>query len=154
MERIWIYQSNRELSDQERVLAQNKLQGFTEQWKAHGKELAARAEIRHNRFIILFLNEDLEAASGCSIDSSVRFLKAIEEELGIDLFDRMQTAYLDGDAVKAASRAELENLLATGEITEDTLVFDNTVTNSDELAARWIVPIKDSWHSRVFNLVK
>jgi len=151
MERIWIYQSNRELSEQEVALAENKLHGFTEQWKAHGKELAARAEVRYNRFVILFLNEDLEAASGCSIDSSVRFLKAIEDELGIDLFDRMQTAYFKGDLVKAVSRIELENLLAAGEVNEDTLVFDNTVQNSKELAERWIVPMKDSWHSRVFK---
>lgn len=92
MERIWIYQSDRELSETEVGLANNKLQEFAAQWKAHGKELAARAEIRYNRFIILFLNESVEAASGCSIDSSVRFLKAIENELGVNLFDRMQTA--------------------------------------------------------------
>lgn len=154
MERIWIYQSNRELSEQEVVLAESRLQGFTEQWKAHGKELAARAEVRYNRFVILFLNEDLEAASGCSIDSSVRFLKAIEDELDIDLFDRLQTAYFDHDEVKTASRAELENLLASEKINEDTLVFDNTVKNSEELAERWIVPIKDSWHGKVFNLTR
>lgn len=154
MERIWIYQSNRELSNEELALAEKKLQAFTEQWKAHGKELAARAEVRYNRFIILFLNEDLESASGCSIDSSVRFLKAIEDELGIDLFDRLQTAYFDGDDVKTASRGELEDLLANGKINENTRVFDNTVQNSKELAERWIVPMKDSWHGRVFDLAK
>lgn len=153
MERIWIYQSNKELSEQELSIAENKLREFTEQWKAHGKELAARAEIRYNRFVILFLNEALEAASGCSIDSSVRFLKAIEKELNIDLFDRMHTAYFDGETVKTASRAELEQLLANGQINEDTLVFDNTVQNSKELSERWIVPMKESWHSKVFKLV-
>ncbi|WP_118193143.1 ABC transporter ATPase [Albibacterium indicum] len=152
MERIWIYQSDRELSETEVGLANNKLQEFAAQWKAHGKELAARAEIRYNRFIILFLNESVEAASGCSIDSSVRFLKAIENELGVNLFDRMQTAYFDGDQVKAASRTELEALLSAGEINQDTLVFDNTVQSSEELAKRWIVPIKDSWQGRMFNI--
>src|SRR5690606_41648575 len=101
MERIWIYQSNRELSEQEVALAENKLHGFTEQCKAHGKELAARAEVRYNRLVILFLNEDLEAASGCSIDSSLRFLKVIEVELGIVLFDRMQTSDFNSDWVSA-----------------------------------------------------
>lgn len=151
MERIWIYQSNRELTEQESQWLTTKLSDFTRQWAAHGKQLAARAEVRFNRFIILFLNEAMEAASGCSIDSSVRFLKDIEEELSIDLFDRMQIAYRKGDAIEAVSRSEFEKLIDSGEVTENTIVFNNTVANSEELASNWEVPMKDSWHARVFS---
>jgi len=151
MERIWIYQSNRELTEQESQWVANKLSDFTRQWAAHGKQLAARAEVRFNRFIILFLNEAMEAASGCSIDSSVRFLKDIEKELSIDLFDRMQIAYRKGDAIEAVSRSEFEKLIDSGEVTENTIVFNNTVANSEELASNWEVPMKDSWHARVFS---
>src|SRR5690606_24174094 len=151
MERIWIYQSNRELTEQESQWVANKLSDFTRQWAAHGKQLAARAEVRFNRFIILFLNEAMEAASGCSIDSSVRFLKDIEKELSIDLFDRMQIAYRKGDAIEAVPRSEFEKLIDSGEVTENTIVFNNTVANSEELASNWEVPMKDSWHARVFS---
>jgi len=152
MERIWIYQSNREFTAQENELIIQKLSNFMEQWKAHGKELAAHAEVKFNRFIIIFLNEALEAASGCSIDSSVRFLKEIERELQIDLFDRMQIAYRRDGKIEAVSRSEFEKLIANGEVTENTIVFDNTVANSKELASRWQVPMKDSWHAKVFQL--
>ena len=151
MERIWIYQSNRELTEQESQWVDNKLSDFTLQWAAHGKQLAARAEVRFNRFIILFLNESMEAASGCSIDSSVRFLKEIEKELNIDLFDRMQIAYRKGNTIEAVSRSEFERLIDLGEVNENTIVFNNTVANSEELAASWEVPMKDSWHARVFS---
>lgn len=151
MERIWIYQSNRELTEQESQWVTNKLSDFTRQWAAHGKQLAARAEVRFNRFIILFLNEAMEAASGCSIDSSVRFLKEIEKELSIDLFDRMQIAYRKEDVIEAVSRPEFEKLIDLGEVNESTIVFNNTVANSEELSSHWEVPMKDSWHARVFS---
>lgn len=150
MERIWIYQSNRELTLKETEQLKSRLSNFTNQWAAHGKQLAARSEIRFNRFVILFLNEQMEAASGCSIDSSVRFLKEIERDLQIDLFDRMQIAFFQGDEISAVSKEQFENLIQEGKINENTIVFDNTVANSDELSSRWQVPMKDSWHAKVF----
>src|SRR5690606_2752267 len=152
MERIWIYQSSRELSAQEATLILKRLEEFTEGWKAHGKQLAARAEIRHNRFVIIFLNEQVAAATGCSIDKSVHLLKAIEQELGIDLFDRMRIAYRKGDSIVDVSRAGFEQAIEAGEVDENTIVFDNTVQTSGELDTRWEVPAKESWHARVFQL--
>jgi len=152
MERIWIYQSNLELTAQEVKQSLDKLSEFTEQWKAHGKQLAARAEVRYGRFIILFLDEEIAAATGCSIDKSVRLLKELQAELNIELFDRMSVAYRQDDAIKVASRSVFENLIEKGEVNENTIVFDNTVSNSEELASRWEVPMKQSWHARVFQL--
>lgn len=152
MERIWIYQSSLELTAQEVREIIEKLSGFTEQWKAHGKQLAARAEVRYNRFIILFLDEEVAAATGCSIDKSVRLLKELQNELNIELFDRMLIAYRHGDAIKVAPRSVFEDLIEKGEVNQDTIVFDNTVSNSEELAIRWEVPMKDSWHAKVFQL--
>ncbi len=152
MERIWIYQSNLELTTQESEQIIKKLSGFTEQWKAHGKQLAAHAEVRYNRFIILFLDEEVAAATGCSIDKSVRLLKEIQSELNIELFDRMLIAYRHADVIKVAPRSVFENLIEKGEVNENTIVFDNTVSNSEELSARWEVPMKESWHAKVFQL--
>src|SRR5690606_25540491 len=119
MERIWIYQSTRELSSEENEQLTAKLGAFTKQWAAHGKQLAARAEVRFNRFIILFLNEEMEAVSGCSIDSSVRFLKELEKEFRLELFDRMQIAFRKGDRVEAVSKSEFERLIANGDVNEN-----------------------------------
>ena len=152
MERIWIYQSSRELSAGEALLILKRLEEFTGEWKAHGKQLAARAEVRHNRFVIIFLNEQVAAATGCSIDKSVHLLKALEQELQIDLFDRMRIAYRKGDAIMDESRSGFEQAIQAGEVDENTIVFDNTVQSSEELDTRWEVPLKDSWHAKVFQL--
>jgi len=150
MERIWIYQADRELTEGEKKHILDKLSGFTSQWKAHGKALAAKAEIRYDRFIILMVDDEVAPPTGCSIDKSVHLLKEIEAATGLTLFDRMQVAYRDASGIQAVSRAEFERLLAAGEVTDRTIVFNNLVASYPELETHWEVPLSDSWHARVF----
>lgn len=150
MDRIWIYQADRELTPSEERIVLDNLESFTSQWKAHGKALAAKAEVRYNRFIILMVDDSVAPPTGCSIDKSVHLLKEIENAIDVNLFDRMQIAYKDGEVIKTVLRQEFEKLLSTGEITEDTIVFNNLVPTYAELESKWEVPVKDSWHARVF----
>lgn len=150
MERIWIYQSNRELTETEANRILEKLTAFTAQWRAHGKQLAAWAEVRYNFFIIITVNEAVAPPTGCSIDKSVHLLKELEQELNVDLFDRMQITYKDGNRVKVTSRAGFEQLINDGTIHEDTTVFNNLVQDRKDLETTWEIPLKDSWHAKVF----
>ena len=150
MKRIWIYQADRILTEQESQQISVELTAFAEQWKVHGKPLSASAELRYNLFIILKVDEDVAAASGCSVDSSVRFLKGIEEKYHVQLFDRMQFAYKSVNGVAVVNRSGFEKLLAAGEINDHTLVFDNTITYEHQLENAWAVPFKESWHKRLF----
>lgn len=152
MERIWIYQADRLLttSEEERILA--RLNAFTDQWRAHGKPLAASAEIRHGLFVIVMVDDSVAPPTGCSIDKSVHLLKSIEEELGVGLFDRTRVAFRkQRDAeISISSREEFQQLMDAGEVTADTWVFNNLIESYDELGDRWEVPLADSWHARVF----
>jgi ABC-type branched-subunit amino acid transport system ATPase component len=149
--KIWIYQSNRELTETERAKAQQLLNSFTEGWTAHNQQLKAAAKILYNRFIILLVDETQAGASGCSIDKSVHFIKALEDEFGIDLFDRFNTAYFENDQILTANRAEFENLLKQGKVNSETVVFNNLVVNFQDFQTKWQVPLKNSWHARVFG---
>ncbi|WP_343563433.1 ABC transporter ATPase [Sphingobacterium sp.] len=150
MKRIWIYQADRILTAQESEQISTELAAFAEQWKVHGKPLSASAELRDDLFIILKVDEAIAAASGCSVDSSVRFLKGIEEKYGVQLFDRMQFAYKSTSGVAVVNRSGFEKLLAAGEIDDNTLVFDNTITYEHQLDSAWVIPFKESWHKRLF----
>ena len=152
MERIWIYQANRTLNTEEAELLLQKMDKFTEQWTAHGKQLAAQALLRYNQFLIIRVNEGLVKATGCSIDKSTDTLKQVQQELGLDFFDRMQIAYRDDGVIKTVSRLEFEKLIEKGKVNENTIVFNNMVGNSQELETNWEVPFKDSWHAQVFQL--
>ena len=143
--KVWIYQSEREFSKDEVFRLELLLLAFCTQWTAHNKKLHAAGEIRHNRFIILMVDEEKGGASGCSIDDSVRFLKNIERTFLTQLFDRLQIAYMLEGKVTTALWKEFEQLVNKGSIPMDTLVFDNTVSTKSELHERWLVPINKSW---------
>jgi hypothetical protein len=152
--RVWIYQSDRKLSDSEVQQVQILLDNFTKSWTAHNNQLKAMAEIRYNRFLILLVDENQAGASGCSIDKSVNFMKQIESQFKINLFDRFNLAYREGEEILSANRTEFEAMLKEGKINAGTVVFNNLVQNLNELQTKWEVPFKNSWHIQLFgNLV-
>ncbi|HYH56375.1 MAG TPA: ABC transporter ATPase [Anseongella sp.] len=149
--RVWIFQADRELSPDEIKWAFPKLQGFINEWKAHGHALAARVEIRYNRFIIVMVDEDAAAASGCSIDTLHRFMQELEKALGIRLFDRFNIAYKEDGKVVSVNRETFEELLRTSRVNETTIVFNNLAATKKALDENWEVPLGESWHSQVFK---
>jgi len=150
--RVWIYQSDRILSPEEVKQIQEKLDGFTSQWLAHGHELLALAEIRYNQFIIISVDEQQVGATGCSIDKSVNLMKQIEQELNINLFNRFALAYRDREGIQTVNRNDFEKLIETRIITPETIVFNNLVTIRKELATNWEVAFRNSWHAQIFGL--
>ena len=148
--RVWIYQSDRKFTPAEESEILNKLSSFTNQWKAHGNELLASAEIKYGFFIILIVDETQANVTGCSIDSSVRLMKEIEQEYQVDLFNRFNMAYKVGDEVVVNGKEDFETLINIKQINTETIVFNNMVQNLAELESKWEVPFKNSWHSTVF----
>ena len=152
--RVWVYQSDKELTDEQASGLLSLLNKFAAEWTAHNHQLKAKAEVRYNRFLILIVDENQAGASGCSIDKSVNFMKGIEREFGINLFDRFNFAYRDGEKVLSAPRHEFEELLRSGRVGSDTIVFNNLVPTLADLETKWEVPFKESWHPQLFgNLV-
>src|SRR3954470_21026295 len=95
--RIWIYQTNRQLTDEETNSISEKTKKFLESWTAHDNALKAGFEIRYNRFLILMIDEKVAGASGCSIDKSVHFIQSLEKDYQVDFFDRMSFAFKNGN---------------------------------------------------------
>jgi len=152
MERIWIYQADRVLTSGEEALILEKLKEFTGQWRAHGKKLTATAEIRYGLFIILMVNEAVEIPSGCSIDKSVYILKELEQALGIGFFDRLRIAFREekNAPIQIVSKENFGELVQNGQITGQSIVFNNLVPTYPDLDSKWEVPLSQSWHARVF----
>lgn len=149
--RVWIYQSDRQLSDTETAQVQQHIDAFTKMWTAHNNQLKAKGDVRYNRFLVLIVDETQAGASGCSIDKSVHFMKQIEQAFGINLFDRFNLAYREGNEVLSLPRDAFEDKLRTGEINTQTTVFNNLVPTLKDLQTKWEVPFKDSWHMQLFG---
>lgn len=150
--RVWIYQSSRFLTVDEEKIIQQKLDDFTSQWQAHGHQLTALGEIKYHIFIILSVDEQQASSTGCSIDKSVNLMKALEHQFGIHLFDRLQIAYRDVDGIKLCNQNRFAELLSSGAISNNVIVFNNLVATRKSLQTDWEVPLKQSWHAQFFSV--
>lgn len=146
--RVWIYQSKRPFSQTETPQVKSEIQQFAQGWVSHNRQLRAHADVLHNQFLVLMVDESMADASGCSIDKSVHFMKQLGQAYNTDLFDRMTFAWKDGEEVKTASSDDFAMLYQNGEINDETLVFDNLVKTKGELEEKWLKPLNESWHRR------
>ncbi len=151
--RVWIYQSNREFTDVEVTKIASKIEEFMATWKRHGDDLRTSYIIKYNQFIVLGVDESFNNVSGCSIDSSVHFMQSLEKEFGIDLMDKMNTAFKVGENINIVSLADFQKYIKEEKITESTIVYNNMVQSKSEFETNWEVTANKSWHKRFFGTV-
>ncbi|MDG1730083.1 MAG: ABC transporter ATPase [Algibacter sp.] len=146
--RVWIHQANRSFSEDELQEIKSKLDIFIENWTAHGSDLQASYTIKYKRFLILGLNQDLNKATGCSIDASVHFIQQLEKDYNVDLMDKMNVSYKQGEYVAYKSLSDFRKMAKDKAVSKNTIVFNNLVNNIAEFNENWEVPASESWHSR------
>ena len=130
--RIWIYPASRPFTDEELPEISKKTEEFLTQWTAHGAMLKAGFTIPYNRFIVFGLDESEHAATGCSIDGSVRFIQSLEQEYNLVLLDKMNVSFKQGVYITHKSLLDFKTLVKKKSVTENTIVFNNLVTNKSE----------------------
>ena len=152
--RIWIYQSNRALSNTEQRTILENAESFIQQWAAHGQSLLASATVLHDHFLIIATDENFNMASGCSIDSSFRFVQESGSHLNIDFFQRTNLAFLVNGKVELIRMNALKPAIEDGRISEETSFFNNNIHTKSELETQWIVNAGESWLKRYFQSTK
>ena len=147
--KIWIYQADRKLSENEEgeIAANAKI--FLNNWTSHNEQLKASFEIRYGIFLILMIDEKHASAGGCSIDKSVHFIKQIEKQYSLNLLNRNIFAFKEEGKVRLASRGEFQKLLESGTINDQTVVFNNLIQSLELLANAWEIPLQHSWHKQI-----
>ena len=148
--RIWIYQCNRSFTLDEIQEISNKLQTFLEGWTAHGADLKAAFEIRYKRFIVIGLDQNQQLASGCSIDASVNFIQQLETAFKVDLLDKLNVSYKQGDYIAYKPLKEFKKMVKDKAVSKNTIVFNHLVQTKAEYLDFWEVPAVESWHARLF----
>ncbi|WP_299096874.1 ABC transporter ATPase [uncultured Winogradskyella sp.] len=146
--RVWIYQANRSFSEEEIKELTSKLEVFIEAWTAHGKDLQAGFKIVYKRFIVIALNQNLNLATGCSIDASVHFIQELEKDYNVDLMDKMNVSFKQGEFIAYKPLIDFKKMAKNNSVSKNTIVFNNLVTNIAEFKDNWEVPASESWHSR------
>ncbi|TAF09534.1 MAG: ABC transporter ATPase [Flavobacteriia bacterium] len=148
--KIWIYQSNRKFSDIEIQEIEHELKIFLDNWTAHGQHLEASFVTRYNRFIIIAVNQEVQAATGCSIDASVQLIQTFEQKYNVDLLDKMNVTFKMGEHVAFKPLIEFKKLAKEKAVSGNTIVFNNLLNTVGEWKDFWEVPASESWHNRFF----
>ena len=149
--RVWIFSAARKLTGPERTRLLSEVDAFLDQWGAHATPLTAGRDLVYGRFLFVAVDQRAAGPSGCSIDALVRRMKALQEELGVELVDHAPVLFRRGEEIVRAPREAFAALAEAGEVGPGTTVFDNTLTTlGDVRAGRWEVPASASWHARAF----
>ncbi len=144
--RIWIYQGDRPFDSAQRDSIVSLTTQFLENWEAHGAPLTASFRIRHDRFLIIGVDEQSNPVTGCSTDAQVRFVQALQSHTGINFFDRTQIALMRDDVVESYPLNEVREKKV--ELGQDTLTFNNLVNTKGQLSTEWVQPAGQSWLAR------
>ena len=146
--RVWIYQSDREFTNKEIEFISAKAEEFINSWTRHGDDLKGSFTIKYNQFLVLAVDESFNNVSGCSIDSSVRFIQGLEKELSLDLMNKMNITFKDDEHINLVKLSDFQRFAKEQKITSETIVFNNMVNTKEDFENNWEVPAKESWHKR------
>ncbi|MEP6676525.1 MAG: hypothetical protein ABJA78_15295 [Ferruginibacter sp.] len=152
--RVWIYQASRLFLLNEALEIETMLEDFVADWKSHGDVVTGYANLFFGQFIVIMADETATGVSGCSTDSSVRLIKAIQEKFKVAMFDRTTLAFIIKDKLQLLPLNQLKYAVENNFINGDTLYFNNVVAHKKELLEKWIIPVKESWlKTKISNLV-
>ncbi len=155
--RLWVYQAERTLTNEEKMAFEDATMLFINQWTAHQSTLNASFVIKYNHFLIIAVDESAAQASGCSIDKLTHFLKNLESEFQISLLGRLQIAFCeenDKGNIMTFALKDVRNALENGKINAKTLYFNNSVDNLADFEKSWLLPIEQTWlKQKLINVV-
>ena len=149
--RVWVFGSDKPLNDDSTGVLLKGVDEHLEDWKAHGAPLTVGREWRDDRFLVVAVDQSTAGASGCSIDGLFRVLQELERRIGANLVGGGRVFYRDSHGkVQCVSRAEVAGLARDGGITEDSVVFDTSITDLGTWRACFERPAKQCWVKDLF----
>lgn len=143
--KVWIYQSDRKLSETEQRDLADQLMGFIDEWTSHSTLLKASFAIMHDFFIILAVDNAYSMASGCSIDKSVQFLKSLGKKINVDFLNRLNILTLHKGEFLIYDYHSLKEKLKNNNLEPATKIFNNLVESKSDLDSNWLIDVEGSW---------
>ena len=125
----------------------NKLEDFVSSWKNSEEEFKASFDVKYNRFVV-FYAEDNVSLTNKDIDEQVGFILTLQNEYKLDLLDKMNACFKQGEFVQYKEIKAFKKMLKEKSVSSKTIVFDNLVQSKYDLENFWEVPITESWYNR------
>ena len=146
--KVWIYPASRKFYKEELETVEEKVKTFVSEWKSDDADFKASYQFLYNRFIIVLAEDEDGKLTNLDIDTLVGFILQLQTEYELELLDKMNVCFKQGEYVQYKEIKEFKKLLKSKSVSSKTIVFDNLIQTKEELEHFWEVPITESWYNR------
>jgi hypothetical protein len=146
--KVWVYPSSRKFYPTEIEEVEQKIKTFVENWKADDENFKASYQFLYNRFIIFVADVSETTITNADIDASVSFILELQETYKIELLDKMNACFKQGEFVQYKELKDFKKLVKNKAVTGKTIIFDNLINNKEDLENFWEISIENSWYNR------
>ena len=146
--KVWVYPSDRKFYPNEIEEIEGKIKNFIENWNSDDENFKASYQFLYNRFIIFAVDVESYQLTNEDIDISVSFILELQETYHVSLLDKMNVCFKQGEFVQYKELKDFKKLLKNKALTGKSIIFDNLVSNKEDLDNHWELAIEDSWYNR------
>jgi hypothetical protein len=140
--KVWVYIANRPLLATEQVQFVQEGQKFLATWHAHGADIKGEIRILIDQVIIVSADQSHHENSGCSIDKLLRFIQGAEQQMQIQLLNRMLVPIGINDDWTVF---ELKNLKTLALNLEQAKIMNVMVNDSESFNTSFIQDLNSTW---------
>ncbi|UAN00119.1 ABC transporter ATPase [Polaribacter litorisediminis] len=146
--KVWVYPSSRKFYATEIAEIEQKIKAFVENWKPEDENFKASYQFLYNRFIVFIADTENSTLTNTDIDASVSFILELQETYKVELLDKMNACFKQGEFVQYKELKDFKKLVKKRAVTGKTIIFDNLITNKNDFKNFWEIPIEESWYNR------
>ena len=146
--KVWIYPSSRKFYKTEIEAIESAIKTFVDDWKKEDDDFKASYKFLYDRFIVFVADDEKSPLTNTAIDASVAFILKLQETYNVQLLDKMNVCFKQGEFVQYKELKDFKKLVKNKAVTAKTIIFDNLITNNHDFKNFWEITIEDSWYNR------
>jgi len=149
--KVWIYIGDHKLNQEEKKELLDKLEPFLSRWKSEGKEFKSSYELIEDQILVIGGVSEGFNLSGCTMDALKKTVLKWDETLKRNFTVIPKFCYRYENKIICRSQAEFKKDIQAGLVSQDTIVFDNTVQDIAAYRMGIEFPVSKCWHNRVWE---
>lgn len=146
--KVWVYPASRKFYANEVDAVTKAVESFVKNWKHEDEKFKASYQFLYQRFIVLIADDAESQLSREDLDAAVGFVLELQNQYEIELLDKMNVCFKQGEYVQYKELKEFKKLLKNRAVTGKSIIFDNLVSTNYDFKNFWELPIEDSWYNR------
>ena len=137
--RIWIFGSDKKLTDSQIKYINSSITCHIQDLSSHKNPLLGSFCILEKYFIIIAIDESINVASGCSVDTIIRLIQSIQNHLSMSLLNRQNIFCRINSQIVCVPLSKIKEIANS-----DTLFYDLTIKNKGQIKDI-LRPIREGW---------